>query len=113
MSIAAVSWVLEESKSEGYDRLVLLAIADHASSRGDNAFVSIRTIARQARVSPRKVQYSIRKLEQELGELGVEYGAGIKGTNRYRLVKMRPLPLFEKEKKDNPSTSGDLPGEKS
>lgn len=70
-----MSWVFEQSLSEGTDRLVLLAIADQARKDGTNAYPSIESIAEMANVSARTVQRAIRNLI-DLGELRVERNAG-------------------------------------
>lgn len=75
MSIQAVAWVLEHSKAELADRLVLIAIANHCDARGHNAWPSAKHIAREARVTRRTVQRAIQSLEK-LGELIVERRPG-------------------------------------
>jgi len=87
MSVQALSWVFENSESRLGPRHVLLSIANHADRYGRNAFPSVRTIAREARLSPREVQYAIPILV-DLGELLSERGAGPGGTNLYSLPKM-------------------------
>ena len=84
MSVAVSSWVWKHSKTNGNDRLLLLAIADVADDDGDNAWPSIATLADKATVSERTVQRRIQKLE-ELGCLTVHRGAGRHGTHRYRV----------------------------
>ena len=105
MSVQAMAWVLTESKSTLGTRLVALAIANYAKHDGTGAWPSIATIARDARLSPRQVQYSIRKLEHELEELSVTIGGGPrKGTNLYALKKMGD------EKSASPSVQPTEPG---
>lgn len=84
MSVQAVVWVLEHSTSRLGDRLVLLAIANHAQADGTNAWPSVARIAKEARVTPRSVQRSMRILEAS-GELVIEPGAGFRGTNLCRI----------------------------
>jgi DNA-binding transcriptional regulator YhcF (GntR family) len=92
MSIKVMSWVWDHSKAKGAELLVLLAIADHASDNGGNAWPSQRTLARRARVTERSVQRAITSLV-EAGELAVDSRSG--GTqftdpryrpNRYQIV---------------------------
>lgn len=83
-----MSWVWEQSRAEGTDRLILLAIADSANDDGGNAFPSIETLSDKAKVSERTVQRSVRSLVL-LGELQVIPNAGRNGTNVYR-VRMDP-----------------------
>lgn len=71
MSIQAVAWVLEYSEATLADRLVLIAIANHADARGWNAWPKVDQIALEARVDRRTVYRSIEALEA-LGELTVQ-----------------------------------------
>jgi len=68
ISVQAISWVIEHSKQKSNAFVVLLMIANHAHSDGTNAWPSVRTLAREARISPREVQYTLRELERS-GEL--------------------------------------------
>jgi len=90
MSVAATTWAWARPSGpggvRGNDRLVLLAIADAADSKGQNAWPAIETIAAMAGLSERTVQRSIRSLEQ-LGILTIERNAG--GDHRVR-VDRRP-----------------------
>lgn len=93
-----MSWVLEHSMAEGNDRLVLLSIANHASSAGHEAFPSRSTIAREARCSESTVKRSIRALA-ELGELayilaGAPLGGpmGVIGNRRPNLYWLPAMP---------------------
>lgn len=70
MSIQAVGWVFDWSEATLADRLVLLAIANHADARGMNAWPSIEKIADEAKVDRATVFRAITALEQ-LGELTV------------------------------------------
>jgi hypothetical protein len=79
-----MSWVWEQSRAEGTDRLILLAIADYAHDDGTEAFPSVATLAEKAKVSERTVQRSIRSLVL-LGELQVEQNAGRRGANVYTI----------------------------
>lgn len=88
MSIQAVAWVLEHSQAKLADRLVLIAIANHADARGVNAWPSLPKIAEEAGVHETTVWRSVKVLE-ELGELTVERRPG--KPNRYNLVALNPL----------------------
>lgn len=70
MSIQAVAWVLEHSEATLADRLVLIAIANHADARGWNAFPSVRLIGTEARCGRSTVYRAIEALERS-GELVV------------------------------------------
>ena len=82
MSIEAVRHVLENSKTKGAQRLILLVIAEHADRSGI-AWPSVETIARLANCSGRFVKRTIAKLDA--GELVLERGGGRGRSNRYRI----------------------------
>jgi len=84
MSVKVMSWVWEQSKSAGTDRLVLLAIADCASDGGDQAWPSMANLARKAGIDVRTAQRAVGRLV-ELGELTVTPNAGKAGANVYRI----------------------------
>lgn len=85
MAIEVMTWVWRNSKSKNTARLVLLAIADCARADGSHAFPSNPELREKANASERAVQDSIKVLV-ELGELEVQYNAGPKGVNLYRIV---------------------------
>ena len=87
MSVQAISWVLSHSKSKLGARLVLLSIANHARDDGTGAWPSIATISKEAHISERQVQYSIRIL-QKIGEVQRQERVGPYGTNMYSLPMM-------------------------
>ena len=82
MSIEAVRHVLENSKTKGAQRLILVVIAEHADKNG-LAWPSVQTIARLANCSERFVHTTIAKLKS--GELIIERGGGRGRSNRYRI----------------------------
>jgi hypothetical protein len=86
MSVQAISWVLDHSESRLGPRHVLISIANHAKSDGTGAWPSVSTIAREAHLSIRQVQYCLVSLAK-LGELRVSSG-GPHGCNLYSLPKM-------------------------
>lgn len=69
MGIQVMNAVWRHSKSQGRQRLVLLAIADHQGELG--AWPSIATLSTMANASERSIQRDIKALA-ELGELIVE-----------------------------------------
>ena len=71
MSVQAMTWVLEFSESRLGARHVLISIANHADRTGRNSYPSVRTIARESRLSEREVQYAVPDLVK-LGDLYVE-----------------------------------------
>lgn len=99
MSIKAMNWVWECSKTIGTDRLVLLAIADRASDEGMDAWPSIGTLAKKTRLHVRTVQRCIRNVEA-LGELEIRTKEGTHGTNVY-IVRMDALAL-QSSSRSNP-----------
>lgn len=89
MSVRVMSWVWDHSRAEGIDRLILLAIADCANDEGTEAWPSVPTLMRKARVTRRTVQRALASLI-ELGELDVDYNAGRGGSNKYRILMADP-----------------------
>ena len=67
MSVAATNWVWTESKAEGADRLVLLALADFADEDG-NCFGSWGKLEQKTRLARRTIADCLRRL-QKSGEL--------------------------------------------
>jgi hypothetical protein len=85
VSIQAIAWVLEHSESKIADRLVLLAIANHADAHGCSAWPSVDQIAREARVGRSTVFECLARLV-DLGELEIDRGGrGPRSTNSYRI----------------------------
>lgn len=80
-----MTWVWENSKAGGTDRLVMLAIADAAHDNGGGAYPAIATLARKTLVDTRTVQRSIRRLI-ELGEVRIDEEGGGRRANVYRIV---------------------------
>lgn len=115
MSVACMTWVFTHSTAAGSDRLLLLAIADHAGDTGGDAWPSVPTLARKTGISERSVQRGIQRLEAG-GHLRVERGAGRGGTNRYEVVMATPTgdrltPPVVTEPTNDPrqSVTGDSP----
>lgn len=81
-----MSWVLKHSDETLGRRLVLLVLADHAKEDGSGAWPSVETIAKEARLSERQVQYALRGLETSLSITCT--GRTKKGTRVYA-VHMR------------------------
>lgn len=96
MSIQAVAWVLECSAATLADRLVLIAIANHADARGWNAWPSVPLIAAEAKVSESTVYRSLTVLE-EAGEIVVHRRSG--RPNRYGIAALHP----SQDDRGNPS----------
>lgn len=80
MSVQAMTWVLEESRSKGNPRLVLLSIANYANPVGIGAWPSLMTLAHEANCRRSTVQEA-RAILVELGELEIISGGG-SGTRR-------------------------------
>jgi hypothetical protein len=79
-----MSWVLRHSPTKLGQRLVLLVIADHASETGTQSWCSVDTIAEEARLTRRAVQYALRRLEAD-GAI-IETGKGPAGTHEYAVL---------------------------
>lgn len=85
MSIQAVAWVLEHSKSKGTARLVLIALANRVGREDGECWPSMRTIASDAGVSsPSTVKEAVEKLEL-LGELVIIQKGDARRSGKYRL----------------------------
>ena len=65
----------EHAPVSGNELLILLAIADHASDDGSDAWPSIETLAKKCRLSERTVQRSIKSLAQR-GQIRVGWQQG-------------------------------------
>lgn len=70
-----MAWVWHGSKAKGTTRLVALAIADHASDDGKNAWPSVARLAQMCACSEATVRRAIKEL-RDLGELHIETQAG-------------------------------------
>lgn len=72
MSIEAVDWALNaapippDRRDASSLAIVLVGLANHADPDGHNAFPAVATLVRYSRLSPRSVQYALRRLA-ELG----------------------------------------------
>jgi hypothetical protein len=63
VSVHVTSYILRHSEARLGDRLVLLALGDHAHHDGTNAYASVEKLALEARLSERQVQRCLRRLE--------------------------------------------------
>lgn len=81
MSVHVLSWVLKHSEETLGRRLVLLVLADHAKEDGTCSWPAVETIATEARLSERQVQYALRGLE-DAGSITCT-GRTKKGTRVY------------------------------
>lgn len=80
MSIQAVGWVFEHSRSKGIARLVLLSLANHHNAGTGQCNPGQRRIAHEAGISPSTVSDAIHRLVR-LGELEViDLGLGTRST---------------------------------
>lgn len=101
MSHAAVTWVLEHSKSVGTDKVLMLSIAHHMNSKTGTAWPAMETLALHAGVHERSAQRALRRLE-EAGELTVSLRSGGSRDGRYR-TNVYAFPRMVAEA-SNPST---------
>jgi len=77
--------VWEQSKTEGGDLLVLLALADFANGNGV-AWPSVQTLADKARKTKRQTQRILKRLVKNR-EIEMVPNQGTNGTNVYRFVR--------------------------
>jgi hypothetical protein len=78
--------VWEHSRSEGGDKLVLLALAEHADKDTREAWPSIDRLSSWTGLGRRSVQRSLRKLERLREVVPVALGGGRQQSARYRIV---------------------------
>jgi hypothetical protein len=90
VAISVSNWVWDHSRSAHGARLVLLAIADEIRENriADGTWLSNASLMRKTNLGERAVQNAVPELVK-LGELDVEYGAGPRGCNVYRVVMTR------------------------
>jgi hypothetical protein len=88
MSISSLSTVLQSSQARRSARIILMILAHHTNA-GGYAWPSVPTIAHEAQLSIRTVQYNLRKLER-MGELKTLVAAGPKG---WALVHQYAQPI--------------------
>lgn len=84
MSVQAMSWVIDNSKHNSNEFVVLLMIANHAKSDGTGAWPSVPVLAREARCSEKSVQRAIIALVSSR-ELQIDREAGPKNSRVYSL----------------------------
>jgi hypothetical protein len=82
VSIKTINFVWQNSKQRGSALLVLLAIADFANDDGE-AWPSIRSLAKKARMSERNVNHILR--EKLSGEVEIRVNGSKFRTNLFRL----------------------------
>jgi hypothetical protein len=80
-----MTYVMTHSKARLGDRLVILAIANHADAQGRAAWPSIATLAAETLMSERQVQRAIRRLE---AEIGIGDLPGPHGVHRFVILGM-------------------------
>lgn len=96
MSVQATTAVWKHSRSEGNQRLVLLAIADHAHPDGTHANPGNDTLALMCQISERSVRNHIATLKDDLNELvQVKGGRGPGNFAEYE-IKLPGLAAFLK-----------------
>jgi hypothetical protein len=100
MSIAALSYVWQNSKQSHGNLLVLLAIADYSKDDGSGAWPSIETLGKKARLSERQVLRCIKELV-DAKELIVQSKAGPHGSNLYAVIMASTPDEFTYEPRKN------------
>ena len=116
MSVAVMAWVWENGPNTTGDRLVLLAIADHADDSGV-AFPSMRRIAEKSCMTERGARGVVRRLEAQ-GWLSTTVGGGRGGASVYTILMQKsrkPLLGNEVETRNavpvkEPKTRNEKPG---
>lgn len=95
MSIQALSWVFDHSRSQGTARNVLFSIANHADESGSEAWPSVDTIAREANCG-RATVFRVLPVLKELGEVNWAPGGGREGARRKSNFYWMPLMRMQK-----------------
>jgi hypothetical protein len=111
VSVEVMAWVWRHGPKEPTDRLVLLAVADHADEAG-HAYPSMAGIAEKACLSERGARKIVRRLEAQ-GWLRVEVGGGRGGKSRYWVqmaIKGEQETGNEKPGMRNPEHESTKPG---
>lgn len=95
MSVRVMTWVWDNSRAKGNERLLLLAIADFAHDDGDGAYPSVARLMAKTRLTRPTVIALTRRLE-ELGELEVLRSGG-RRPHVYRVLmgRERGTPLAD------------------
>jgi Helix-turn-helix domain len=75
MTVKVVTWVFDNSETTGSERLVLLALADHADDESWSCWPSIARIARKARVSESTARRSLQNLAEQ-GHILIQLNQG-------------------------------------
>ncbi len=81
MSVKIMSVVFDSKSLKPTERLIMLALADHADDEG-RCYPSINRLCQRTGLKERAVQTNIRKLEEQ-GYLRIHEGAGRNGSNLY------------------------------
>ena len=89
MSVRVMTAVWERSRASGTDRLVLLAIADHAHDDGRGAYPSQALLARKTRLTERTIRSCVARLESS-GELAVIRRSGRPSAYEVRVAAETP-----------------------
>ncbi|HEY7823361.1 MAG TPA: helix-turn-helix domain-containing protein, partial [Acidimicrobiia bacterium] len=114
MSLEAMNWAWEQPVAKSTNKLVLLALADHANADGE-CWPSMKRIAERSDISPRQVSRAI----NELVELGLvekasrrRHGGQYRGWD-YRVIVQRtpassgrPLPVTSGHGRPSPADTG-------
>jgi Helix-turn-helix domain len=110
VAISVTNWVWGHSESSHGARLVLLFIADSMRTDDGWAWPSNKEIGARTRLAQRAVQSAITDLAK-LGELEVQYNAGPKGCNRYRVLMTpaKSAPPQNMHPPQNPHPADDAP----
>ncbi|WP_371932199.1 helix-turn-helix domain-containing protein, partial [Mameliella sp. MMSF_3537] len=106
MSVRVMSLVWERDDLDPYEKLVLLAMADHADDDG-RCYPSIRRLCERTGMKERGTRNVIVRLCDK-GLLTVDYGAGRAGSNLYTVVTT-PRTGCSTPAPDAPPSSGTPP----
>lgn len=107
-----MAWVIEHSQQTGIGFVTLLMIANHANAEGQKSFPSMKTLAKECRLSVRTIQRTILRLESS-GELAVDRSSG-RASHCYSLPLMpnvdteSTLPKRQRRQQESTLNSSNL-----
>jgi hypothetical protein len=106
MSVRVMTWVWQNGPTDPTERLILLALADHANDQGE-CYPSMAGIAAKASVTERGARGIMRRLEAG-GWVSTKVGGGRGGKSNYRVLMVEnPEPAFPVS---HAKTRNDKPG---
>ncbi len=108
MSVALINRVFEDEVLRPTERLVMLALADHADDSGE-CYPSMQRLMQRTGLTDRAIQNNVKRLV-DAGYLSVETGGGRRQSNLYRL-HLNPERRSENPERSSPFLVVETPNE--